>query len=298
MGREPILTAQGPELWTVLLPTLVAGTCLTLVLATVIDRRGVGRGMSVLIAAWFLDIIARNAPGLLRQYVDVQEALEALAPPIVISVGGAILLLTSRWPIRLPSSGLDPVHYAANAAILAVVTRHLSLGARFAGLSLPRDLGDTIARIALTVVLCVILTYWYQRGAPEERRAARRGAAVRTSIYLVIFGGCLTWPAARVELNLAFFVTVAAVALDLFAEIRFRTRHGELWPAMRCETVDEADDAVAALEEKGVPAVVCASHHRALLHFFGPFVRIEVLVPATHADELSPTEGGQWTPND
>jgi len=299
MGRESVLQAHGAELWTVLLPTLVAGTCLTLVLATVIDRRGVGRGISVLIAAWFLDITVRNVPWLVRQYGDVQEALEALAPPVVIAVGGAVLLLTSRWPIRLPSSGLDPVHYAANAAILAVVTRHLTLGARFAGLNLPRDLGNTIARIALTIVLCVILTYWYQRRAPEERRAATRGAVVRTSIYLVIFGGCMTWPSAGIELNLAFFVTVAAVALDLFAEIRFRTRHGELSPALRCETVDEADDAVAALQEKGIPAFVCASYHRALLHFFGPFVRIEVLVPAARAGEqFRPTEGQSWTPND
>jgi hypothetical protein len=76
---------------------------------------------------------------------------------------------------------------------------------------------------------------------------------------------------------------LVAVALDVQSEWRFRRRHGvvaSIWPVHQ---VYAAPAVIEALAAKEIPALPRGLRHRALLQLFGPFVPIEILVPAEKA---------------
>jgi hypothetical protein len=75
-----------------------------------------------------------------------------------------------------------------------------------------------------------------------------------------------------------------AIIADIWSELLFRSKHGSLCPVYPIHRVYEADIAIQALNNAGIAAHPRGIYHRALLHFFGPFVTIDLLVP-THQSQ-------------
>lgn len=274
VGYGFLVTDPGTDFRIVLTLTLAAGCCLALALARFIDRHGVGRGMSMLLAAGGVQSLPQLAVRFQRDELGSAEAMG-----ILVAVGGSMLVLGSRrGPLRLPVCGLDPVLRASTYAVALVFSGVLP---RLAP-ALASAAGLWVLRMALVVALTLSLSRVFAAGDDARRRAALPGAVARSLVYLIGMSVVLVEVPA---VDLLGLVTAAAVAMDLFLELRLRAAHGELVAIRREQAPDHADDLVAALRERGIPAVPQAAFHRTLLHFFGPFVPVDVLVPAVRAQE-------------
>ena len=87
--------------------------------------------------------------------------------------------------------------------------------------------------------------------------------------------------------HVLWMAVATAIGMDLVSEWRARQRCRDLvvvWPMNR---VQLADLAVHALQEAGIGAYTRGRYHRGLLYFFGPFVPIDIMVPADRADEAA-----------
>ena len=79
-------------------------------------------------------------------------------------------------------------------------------------------------------------------------------------------------------------VALGALALDLVDTWRWKSANPTgvpVWPVHRLYVVDGL---VAALEEADIPVHARGQRYRSLLHFFGPYAPVQVMVPAEHAE--------------
>jgi hypothetical protein len=127
----------------------------------------------------------------------------------------------------------------------------------------------------------------------------RRQASKRSLLYVV---GLALVPLLLSRLRIPFtfsmvmYVTLVAICMDLAAEWRFRAAEPDaisVWPLHRVALVEVA---LEALKKAGIPAHPRGAHHRALMHFFGPYVPIELLVPAARAEEAKKILGEVFSP--
>jgi hypothetical protein len=150
--------------------------------------------------------------------------------------------------------------------------------------SLATPIGFWIVQVALLVVLTFSLSHLFTAGESDERRAALPRAVAHSLVYLLLMEVVLVEVPA---VDLLGLVTAAAVGMDLVLELRFHAAHGELVAIRRVQKPDRADDLVDRLRTHGMPAVAQGAYHRTLLQFFGPFVPVDVLVPAARAAEAA-----------
>jgi hypothetical protein len=76
-----------------------------------------------------------------------------------------------------------------------------------------------------------------------------------------------------------------AIAFDLFDEWRARRRHPDLvsvWPEHRPYA---AHAARTILEQANIVVLLRGLHHRTCLQFFGPYVPVDIMVPAAYAEQ-------------
>ena len=78
---------------------------------------------------------------------------------------------------------------------------------------------------------------------------------------------------------------IVAIVMDLFLEGRFLLKHSKSNMVAVFQQVVHADGAAALLKEKGIPFAIRARNHRALLHFFGFYLEMTLLVPSSRALE-------------
>jgi hypothetical protein len=291
VGNAPLVSDSGADFRVPVFVTLVAGTCLTLALARAIDEHGAGRGMSILLAALGLEAVPAVIERV-RTDLEFGQVQPRLPLVLLVVVAGSLLVLSGgrrrQGGLRIPTPGLDPVFEAARFVGLGLASGALR---QFAAMTFPAlltDVGLLAIRLGVVLALTVALSHLYNARANEKRRAALPGAIFRSVIYLVAMSLAF---AAEPLLDLLGLVTVCAVALDLGAELRCRIAHGELVPVMRSQKPDDADDAVLALREAAIPAISQGATHRSLLHFFGPFVPVDVLVPREHAEQARAIAG-------
>ena len=140
-----------------------------------------------------------------------------------------------------------------------------------------------LVRAAVIIPLTATLAYLFNAGENAARRAALPSAIARTVVYLAVM-----------ELLLVYFpvdflglATAAAVAMDVAGELRLEMTEGKLVAVRRIQKPDHADDLIESLREAGIPAVGQGAFHRTLLQFFGPFIPVDILVPAARATQAS-----------
>ena len=279
--------------------SLVAGTGVVLVLASVIDRFGLGRGFSILLVTPIVVTAVR-----LAKVVPLLPSgdLVWLAAEVAAVVAAARFVLTAHRRaattsarLRLPTSGLVPLSVAT--AGLALVSKYL--------ITVP-DSGTVVhAGISTLVIIAVavVVTRLYfptaklrdvwRRADPslatDDFALTLRAALIKTVVFLLVVGIGFSLLAHSLHLAAVIdpllVVATTAVVLDLVAEARARRAHGELVAVWSLHQLALLDAATTALERAAIPVHARAAHHRALLWFFGPYIPVELMVPPARAAE-------------
>jgi SecY translocase len=270
-GRYPAAIVFGAAFIVPVVATLVGGVCAALAISWFIDQHGIGRGMSILLAAEALT----SLPSLIVRYQHEEFGpKENLA--LVVAVGGTMLILAAGGRLRLPVSGLDPVLRPLRTPRLARVVYGIqSLPVRW------------LVRGGLIMALTAALAYLFNAEENAARRAALPSAIARTVVYLVVMELLLVY----FPIDLLGLATAAAVAMDVAAELRLEITAGKLVAVRRIQKPDHADDLIGSLREAGIPAVAQGAFHRTLLQFFGPFIPVDILVPAEQAARAAAVVG-------
>ena len=287
---------------------LVASALVTYGLARLIDVRGLGSGFAILVAA--------SAAVALGSWLWPMAWVLHEVPVLTLLALCAVMWLFSRafirWPraaslgvsLPLPSSGLAPLGDAS--LLLALVGFLASFGVNIGVIPWDRLPTPQMSRpldLALVAAFTFAWAYAFNRPSrvaavaakclgrepaavlPTAKRAVLTGAALSA---LGLMGLCMLSRTlnGRSEqgLDLVLLLTLVAVAADLRDEWRFRRATGEVsvaWPLHRMYAVSPVVEALAAA---GIPAHARSARYRSLLQFFGPYVPVEVLVPAEHAE--------------
>ena len=78
-----------------------------------------------------------------------------------------------------------------------------------------------------------------------------------------------------------------ATALDLRDEIRFVGRHGRAVRLLQLDNLHLAAALQALLAQRNIPALARAYRFRSLFHLLSPLVKVDLMTPATHAEEAA-----------
>jgi SecY len=289
LSSSPLSLIESPGIGAALLVVLglVGGTALLLSLAWLNDRFGVGSGIS-LFFAW--ESASRLLETLQKVPAAVQNGAEDPTGLLVLALSCAGVIAATVWllrrdegGLRLPVSGVVPLDSAAWLLLVPVQLGAL-VGYTVPGLPLE---GRTylIALALLTVPLGWLFAGLFTLGAEHE---ARKLATRRSLAWLLMLVVLMLLP---LQLHLTTIVdpvalvVVTAVLLDLKAEWRARRREPTLvavWPIHQVALVEKARDVLAQADIAVYPR---ALHHRALLQFFGPYLPIDLMVPAARAAE-------------
>jgi hypothetical protein len=269
--------------------TLAAGACLLLAATWLIDRRGFGSGFAVLLGAAYVPELCSLA---LRAFFQIDNGMISFADVISLlartgGIGlGAWWLLTAhvRVPgaLRHPTSGALPVGLAASLLLLPVQLGWLGLDLRELSLAPGTRAYETALGVAIAGFTVALSWAFYKeaRGTRALWQAIGRTGAVLIAAALLSGRGALA-------LDVTMPIVLTALVMDLRAEWRMRVKHGELVSVRPVHQLAHLDAYVARLAAAGVPVLPRAENYRALLWFFGPFIPVELMVPASRAEEAA-----------
>jgi preprotein translocase subunit SecY len=300
--------------------SMVAGVCIFVWFAQLLDWFALAGGFSVLALAFSLPSLDRWAES--WRWLGTAEPLETTTTVAGILVAGVatFLALRRRLPgaqgnpssVRLPACGVIPLRYGAGLRTIPTILAMASLGqvdARWLRVLLrPANVeANLVFRLFVTGVLAVGFGFLFNRPgrvaalevkgpgiSPQvplkvAREQVARAIAWSTAYVLgvALLGGLLERASGVRGLDFVPVVMLVAVGLDVTAEVRARRRHGELvpvWPEHRLYAVDGA---LALLERAGIPCLARSVHHRALWHFLAPFIPIQIMVQPPRAEEAN-----------
>lgn len=270
--------------------TLAGGVAAMATVAALIGRHGVGNGYAVLLVAG-LALDLRDRVALRPDLGAVPLATAVIAVVAIASLTLWSVRTTFAGRHRLPLGGVVPLQIASSAAgLLAILLMLFGVPVVGALAYLPPQLGLVpwlaVVVIAATISAWIAVAIERRRlGAVEPVHRGELAIAIAVSVgYLVII--VLLDQLARAVLGLDALVlaVAAAIALDLISEVSLRAREGRLVAVASLQAVIDADRACAALATSGIPVACQGLAFRALTRVLGPFVPIDVLVPAELAD--------------
>jgi hypothetical protein len=306
-GLEAEATAATADAYTgsriATITVLTFGAAFYAYLATSITRFGVGNGIAILLV--FDSILQLRVSG-----PSGSPDLAALAPSLGVAglvaiVAGLVVLEYDKVGtavtdgdrrtllpkhLRIPSCSMFPVTASTGAAALVESLRAFPSVAPY----LPEQPVGPGIQLFITGVLGMTFAFAFNRpdavadvverlrpSAQPDMEALRRevlGAALRSTLFVLVIASIALWMSLPFDLVLA--INVTAVAMDIWGEWNFRRLHGDAIPLARLHRVFTVDPAIAALRDAGIPAFARGIHQRTLLHFFGPYVPAEIFVPA------------------
>lgn len=290
--------------------TLAGGVFALIVLARVIDRWGLGNGYSVLTLVALFDQ---------ARIVDAQLDADPtgagtllLGAAVIAGIIIATLWIGRRRPARDGVAALPGPIAGAVPLFMAfwLVNLYLQLAfvvsappPQWLGELWPSDAVTLALHLGFTLLFCVLFGLWFGHpaswrdhatrlsgadiAAEHARRAMWRAinlAALYLSVVLVAYFA-LRSHAPTLYFELPALLIGAAVAADLTAEWRARIEHRDLvevWPLHRPTLAPYVSDALAA---RGIECHLRGLRHRSMLHVFGAYVPVMVMVPAARADE-------------
>ena len=257
---------------------LAAAGVLLPALALLIGRFGLGNGFAVLL---LVGLASRGVSAVTHSAWTAGQTLG------LFGAGWAVVLATT-WilrrrvdsdspatRIRLPTAGVLPLVIvvvpslvqAGGAAALGSVAL-LSLALSWL-MSRPSRVGATVSRGDRAAQHRILRTF-----------AASVGLS---TVDVVALAGCDLVAAGA--LGAAGLALATATVMDLVAEWRARWRRDDLvpvWPMHRIQRLDLVGDALA---RSGIDAHARGAYLRSLLHFFGPFVPVVLMVPEAQVHE-------------
>ncbi|MFO0745518.1 MAG: hypothetical protein U1F43_07580 [Myxococcota bacterium] len=246
--------------------------CLVLALLTLwgaaalISQHGVGHGLAVLLTGL-------TAVGLARG----ESPIDARVCVLGAALGLLTLLLASRGVRvapdvvrRLPLAGFTPLDLGT--ALLTLVALLPPLAA----------LADAIASMGLALEVAVMAALGLAIAWLLQRPRSLAGLGPATALSVALIAAVAA--AKKADLSGAGAVATLAFLPVLLAarggELAARARLGALVRVTSTADVDRAGRLLELLAAAGVPAALRGVRTRALLRFMGPWLPIEVLVPA------------------
>jgi preprotein translocase subunit SecY len=211
--------------------------------------------------------------------------------------------------VRVPAAGLVPVLAASVLLSLPSAVAVVDIpGAHDLALALMNSpVGYLAVYAGLTVAVLLLCVPWlhgtealvrrWTRGEAAEDDHAMAGAVrgelrASTRRSAILLGGavvvCTVAKTALGDFPTAItLLGLSALALDLADEWRARRAHADLVAVGSTHEIDAADVAATALAAAGIPVLLRGGWSRAMLQILGPYVPIELLVPAPRAGEAS-----------
>ena len=303
----PALAGDGMSTVLVLVAALVGTSLILVFVSGLITARGIGNGYSIVMLSTG---IAQLAPPLGRVWSAFRAerlsfggvAIEALMIATLVAITRFVTSDEGRarlrvGPTRLPLAGTDPVLVA-----LSVLTPAAALGFGELAGGVVGSLAQFVVLVAATVAGSLLFnrpSHMVDLLTRLDGATTRRSDAIRLvrealprgvvlSIVfgvLVLFSGTLVrWLGFPVMISGFIVVLVTACARDLVAEWRAWRAHGELVSVWPLHQVYAGDPVVSALTAERIPVFLRGTAVRSLSPFFSPYVPIEVLVPADHAE--------------
>jgi len=272
------------------------------VVAGAISEYGLGNGFVALLAAQTIATIARA----------VIAAPPHAAAAVVAVLLVAVVATATAWLVRKRFGAVDGTRVGAPAGLIpllwVVAAWSIINAASAIGVAPPHELLDWMVTrgIAADVIVVIALTAgiaWlaarpaqiaalYGRmtatAVAADRRAWAWAGGANTVVLIGLFAvaaGVTPVLDVGVWTSIGIAITTVAV-LDVVADWRARRRADlvGVWPIHDAAL---ADTAAAVLARSGIPAHLRGRHARMLFNLFGPFVPIEVMVPADRAGEAS-----------
>jgi SecY translocase len=267
--------------------SLPLGVLAMVALAALIDVAGVGVGYSLLIASGWAFFFGQELLRAARS-APTEMLLRFLLPLGIFAVASWRMLAArpysaTRARYRLPAPGLEPVH---QGVVLAFVMLQTDAARRFFWPLMPASVDRgwvwRAMQILLTIGFCALLTRLFHRPATPEDRAALARATRASTLWLagLTMGSWLVDDAARgvgSGAGSAVFSVVALIAVGMDLALELRT--GRQRAVRVLHRLEHADALAAALRSAGIEPALRGAHHRALYHFFAPFIPVSVLVP-------------------
>lgn len=309
-GGAQLLPDDSTRALLVIAVSMTCGVLVLVALASVVGRYGLGNGVSILLLA-----------GLVRGARALAARTRALSPSpallLYMAAGLVVIALLTRWMLRrrtssaerpslpMPASGAVPL-----SAIFWIISL-LTLLAPFMDdpplwllKLMPTNRHDLLIQLIMLVPVGGALAWLFCRPsvwvAParalghEVGRDAARNAFLRATALTIawLLGVDALYYLLRQEagaflLGLPIILLSVAILSDLYAEWRARARTPDLVPVWPLHRVPLAPVVAAALRNRGIEHHLRGLRHRSLLHFFGPYVPIVVMVPAPRAEEAA-----------
>jgi hypothetical protein len=287
---------QTPFEWLVALGAPIAGLFFLLWLAELVGRHGLGNGLSVLVAGL---AISDGAGPLLKSLTDGGALRDRVGPLLLAAlILTGLVLSTARRrddELPIPTAATMPL---AVAAFLTALPSQLLTFTKGAWLTATADVVALGTTSDLVITLGLVATFvwpfawllsrprllapfWGERAPALFRRGVWQSLAFLVALAFVK----VRCEDAHLALSVLELLVVACVALDVADELRLRLAHADLARVVVEHRLYAVGPALAALASAGIPTCTRARRHRALLSFWGPYLPLEVLVPADRAAE-------------
>ncbi|MDI1444518.1 DUF2007 domain-containing protein [Polyangium sp. 6x1] len=210
-------------------------------------------------------------------------------------------------PLRLPASGIAPLLILATVGSLLLTSSKIGLIPYEAVVwYFKRDGASLVVQLVLTAALVVVFGWGFQ--TPTAREALWRrvrefspksrpldegdsevlASLGRSILPLCIIVGLPLFVDAGPGASSHFLPLVTMLVLDFVAEVRARMQIEEelvsVWPEHR---VFAADMVAALLRSEGIPVHLRGILYRTMARFAHPFVPIEIMVPASRAEDAT-----------
>jgi preprotein translocase subunit SecY len=297
----------------VVVASLLAGTCLLLALARIIDRRGLGNGITVLLAGSSLFMLAKTSHAVWLQLQSGELAPGALALALGILTGvvmATLRLFTQEQPLAAgfkapqPAAGVIPVSLTA-----ALLGTFFGIRAMLAHPTAPQQgLPLLLIELALVLAFGVLFTRLFN---PRQAVAATRAKVLhligadaaehgddapevltRSVAYVLLLTIAAWFVRDQLQVSLIHVTTLAlitAVGFDIFRDWRAYSS-GTAWVRIgEVHAPWQMGPLTFAARAQGITLHLRAAGARTLSHFFGPYIPIGVEVATAdraRAEEL------------
>jgi SecY len=299
-GGMTLATSPGWAFRIATVATLMGATAALFALGNLLSVQGIGNGFCLFV----LTDLARSAWWAWQAAppdADPAASAFALATPVVLF--GLPLLAyfvasdRERPPGPLPAfpQGILPVTLALVALGLPGYLQRF--WPESAPLSPPQPWTDLVALLVLVPVLSWATFHLFSgpsrlkgemAGDPEElaglaltlRRRLKPSTGLLIAGAVAVFAWQVFQPGAQVSwIDFASLAIALAIGLDLRDQYRFAARHGGAERLLELDNVHLAHRLADRLRAGGVDVLLQARRYRSLFFFFGPLVKIGLLVP-------------------
>jgi hypothetical protein len=294
--------------------TLLGATAVVVVMMRMVDREGLGSGFAVLLLAGLIP----NVVGLFKY---TGAALRAgsidLSTPFGGVFFGAAVVGAALWTFSsyriLPS---DPGHDTAligrpacGLIPLATVPTVFAFLAKMRR-STPESSASLPATLVLSIAVAALLAFLFNR--PDRVARAWKSllpgmpggiprlkeVILESVLFVVLIVGLDIWAVRRFDynylLNPVTILLATGILCDLVREWLARQSQAGLSSVWEIHQSYAVAPTLLLLQGEGIPALAQGRRLHALLQFFGPYVPVQILVPAEHAPRAHALLQARW----